>query len=442
MYNNKPFNTDLESACRPLHFVAKLVGIESYTFIRSTQSGEETINISWKYNLSSVIWSVLLLTVGTVCALYKLTQSFTKMSESLSALLTYSLQIPLTYVSGMLPIILGLTTYRTRMLQLVTQLSTVDKCLVKHGDDVYKKHKTKILTLLVWLIAFYIPLCGLFIYTSKKENILSNVILDLANFTWLINDTGAVNVVLFLQERLSILNRNMEYNLTAELRSYKVANTSVNCVVKSRRHRILTAEHLGNISEYVEQRFLSQHQNIQNSVPTGVAMDQHYQSKIEEKIITYRKIYKKLYDISCLINSMYGISLLISSLSHTLHFVSGVYYAIHFLLIPYSNNGGLISKQRVVLFVISSLLTLIRIISITLSCHKACEECQRCMDIVQELLLRSDRKDTVSQLKLFSSQLENNRIEFTACGFFAVNLSLLTAITGVTVTYVILLIQV
>jgi hypothetical protein len=445
VFRSKPFNTDIQDAFRPVHFVAKLVGIASYTFIRNTRSGEETINISWKYNRSGVIWSLLLLTVGTVAALYEILKNLFEKTSSVPGLLTNSVEIPLVYASGLVPLILGLTTYRTRMLQLITKLSTVDKCLIRPSDDIYKKHKAKILTVLVCFITSIILIYLLFIYYLffRSGDLFSGIFLGLADFIWLINDLGTVNVVTLLHERLSILNKSIESLFIAQSRGYKAANKSNDFVVKRRRHRVLTAPNLENISVFVAQHSILHSQNIQSSVPpeTGTVAEPDYRWNNAEIIVTYRKMYQKLYDICCLINSMCGFSLLLSTLSHACRFVSDVFHAVHLLLMTYSSKERLVPKQEVTLFIIFSLITLVRIMSVTLSCHKTCEECRKCVDGIQELLLRSDQKDIISQLKLFSSQLENNRIEFTACGLFAVNLSLLTTLTGVTVTYIVLLIQ-
>jgi hypothetical protein len=109
---------------------------------------------------------------------------------------------------------------------------------------------------------------------------------------------------------------------------------------------------------------------------------------------------------------------------------------------PYKRGGEFVSDEAVIPLLLFSLIAAFSIIAITLSCQKTSEEYQECVDSVQELLLRANQKDVVTQLRLFCNQLENNRIKFTACEFFAVDLSLLTTLTGVTVTYVILLVQV
>jgi hypothetical protein len=112
------------------------------------------------------------------------------------------------------------------------------------------------------------------------------------------------------------------------------------------------------------------------------------------------------------------------------------------MVMPYSNKRGLVSNQEVIPFLVSSVMTAASIIAVTLPCQKTSDEYQKCIDNIQEVLLRTDQKDAVRQLRLFSNQLQNNRIEFTAHGFFVVNFSLLTTLTGVTVTYIILLVQI
>ncbi|KDR13685.1 hypothetical protein L798_12331 [Zootermopsis nevadensis] len=430
----------MQEALRPLRFVAKIVGIAPYTFIMNTENGEVTVNISWKYNRRSVVWSLLLLTVGTASALYKITQNSIKHLESVTRLVSTSLVIACVYVSGLVPIFLGLTTYRKGMLKLVKILSTLDKCLIRHSDNMNKEHEAKILTFLMCFIVLIIAMHGLIIFSWKNYGILSGLILCFADLTWLINDISIVITVMLLKERLSIMNKNIETILIAELYRYNVANKSNSRVARSRMHRLLTASRLGHVSEFVEQRSILHH-DVQNSVLTVKAVSSCHQQKIIAIIATYRKIYQRLYDVCCLINSMHGLSLLLSTISHTLRFISEVYHAIYFLIIPYSSISGRDSKTEIMLLIICSLITSIRMISIPFACHKTCEEYQKCIDIIQELLLRSDQKDITSNLKLFSSQLENNRIEFTAYGFFVVNLSLLTTLMGVTVTYVILFIQ-
>jgi len=85
---------------------------------------------------------------------------------------------------------------------------------------------------------------------------------------------------------------------------------------------------------------------------------------------------------------------------------------------------------------------LFRILSITASCFAAGEEARRTGTVVQKLLLRQSLlRDTSTQLQLFSLQLLINKVEFSAGGFFPVNLSLACSMVGAATTYIIILLQ-
>jgi hypothetical protein len=56
--------------------VAKLLGLAPYTLITDTRTGEERIDASWKHNISSIMWSILLLTVEIVATMYRLALIF------------------------------------------------------------------------------------------------------------------------------------------------------------------------------------------------------------------------------------------------------------------------------------------------------------------------------------------------------------------------------
>jgi hypothetical protein len=437
MFRNIHASSDVQGACRAVLSVAKVLGLAPYTFITNTRTGEETIDASWKYNRSNIIWSLLLLTVQIMATLYRIASSFVQKPESVSSLFTTSIQFTLVHISGLVPITLGLTTNRTKMVQLVNKLSTVDKDLIHPSDNVYNRHKTRILISLVFCMLFIIPIYGSFVYFWESGGVLGGVLLSLADVTCFISDVVTVNAVMLLRDRLLVLRKRLGSAFVAE---FCCCETSDN-IKMNRIYQVLTASHAGSISKYERLPFYLQHRNTQDSVLFQRVISDN-QSKVAVKIITSRKIYHKLYDICCLINSMYGFTLFLSTVCLIVCFVSDVYNAIHLLIMPYSNKEGLVSKEEVVLFSISSLITAIRAILLTLPCQKTCEEQQKCVDTVQELLLRSDHKYVTLQLKLLVSQLQNNRIEFTAYGFFFVNLSLLTTLTGVTVTYIILLIQV
>jgi hypothetical protein len=266
---------------------------------------------------------------------------------------------------------------------------------------------------------------------------VGGVLLGIADFTWLVNDAVTVIAVMLVRDRLLVLRKGLGSGFLPELRRCETNDN----IKTNRMYPVLTATRAGSIPKFEGIPSDAQHRDAQNSVSVHRVISDN-QSKVVVRIIALRKIYHKLYDICCLINSMYGFTLFLSTLCHTICFVSNVCNAIHLVTMPYGKRKGFVAKEEVVIFSISSLITAVRVILLALPCQKTCEEQLKCVDSVEELLLRSDQKDVTSQLILMANQLRNNRIEFTAYGFFVVDLSLLATLTGVTVTYIILLVQV
>jgi hypothetical protein len=64
------------------------------------------------------------------------------------------------------------------------------------------------------------------------------------------------------------------------------------------------------------------------------------------------------------------------------------------------------------------------------------------MNSVQEMLIEQDtEEDVLTQLESFSLQLVNNKIEFTVCGIFPMNSSVLCTVAGLVSQYLILMFQ-
>jgi hypothetical protein len=80
---------------------------------------------------------------------------------------------------------------------------------------------------------------------------------------------------------------------------------------------------------------------------------------------------------------------------------------------------------------------------ISIASHETSEEAAMSVSLVHSLLLNPCLSSDVSnELYLFCTQLTHLKIEFSACGFFAINLPFFYSVTGVTCTYVIFLCQI
>jgi gustatory receptor len=83
-----------------------------------------------------------------------------------------------------------------------------------------------------------------------------------------------------------------------------------------------------------------------------------------------------------------------------------------------------------------------KLISITAPCHSATTEAENTALLVQKLLLaRHFDQDSVTELQLFSQQLLQRKMKFTAFGFLNIDYSLLFTIIGGVTTFLVVAMQ-
>jgi hypothetical protein len=76
-------------------------------------------------------------------------------------------------------------------------------------------------------------------------------------------------------------------------------------------------------------------------------------------------------------------------------------------------------------------------------CHTSTNETRSSRILVQKLLIEANcSKECVKELKMFSLQLQVMTIEYTACGWFSLNLSLFAGVISMIASYIIIMVQI
>jgi hypothetical protein len=115
------------------------------------------------------------------------------------------------------------------------------------------------------------------------------------------------------------------------------------------------------------------------------------------------------------------------------------YNLICFIVALYKSQAPMIPPEGYPALILWNLSNLIRPFLLCLCCQRLNNEFKTTVKSIQTLALRPDVKTGVSdQLREFSSQVQNCKLGFSACGFFDINLSLscavvITATTQITV---------
>jgi hypothetical protein len=167
-----------------------------------------------------------------------------------------------------------------------------------------------------------------------------------------------------------------------------------------------------------------------------VVVARDIEAKLSEKrkkelVHTLRVIHCELHDAATLIMSNYGFPVFMATFWIFMTIVFVLYYGL-FSLQEAISSPAATEQHEVILSLCWCMFCITLLVAVTLTCHMTTQEANLSVILVEKLLLCHDAgDDTVNELKDFSTQLSNMRIEFSPCGFFTLNLSFLYAMTGV-----------
>ncbi|KDR13682.1 hypothetical protein L798_12328 [Zootermopsis nevadensis] len=436
MWKKRDCRNGTRDAFKTVHFVSRLFGLAPYSFVTNPQKKEETIDISWKTNLKSVIWSLIMLTVQLIGLIYAISSNFIHNADSLSELVARTLQFPLINSTGLFALALSVSIRPKKMLKIVETLWKMEKYHSKINNVYYKKHNVRFTILATISIIYHITVHSVnsYFYPRGHINFYYGVSIILCDLIWFVNNLQYVNTVEVLTQNLILMNKNLHNVFVSPSRSSHL----------SRRSRLYSRKKVFCLSMVTEELYNRDHSAILNSQkPVGFRKNiSSITSTAIAQIMELRVCFNNLYQVCRVINSMYGLSLLMDFMAYTVCLIGDVYVIWCILITPYKGHK-LISVTRATTALLWVIASSSNVFSIAFASFRANNEFKKTLREVQKLILRTRLKsDVQEQLNLFSIQLVNNKIEFTACGFFDVNFKLLRTLVYVVTTYIILLVQV
>jgi hypothetical protein len=430
MSKKRDFVTHINTVFNPVYLVAQLVGLAPYSFV----DAEDILEVSWNSNRKNFIWSVLLLIIQSVGVFYRLAINFIKPPTSILRLCSNVVLFPLAQAAGPLAVAVALVRNRTKMRQIVRILSAVDAFLYESGDKVYRKRDSFLVLALTCSLVYIFPLYILQNYTS--EDVATEWMLTLSHLTCIVSDLQYLNLLVILKHRLVAISDKLRMIYIIDHCPCGEFKISTEIFKRCGRHVSGTTSHrvVGNQSVFTVQRF-EKPEVLERSINDS-------RSPIAGIILRVRQNYNALCEICFMINSIHGFTLVVNWLVATVGLSVDLYYLTVSFVSPSISNKVSSSSGKNVALMLWSLFTLVRMFVIAVSCQRVSDEYRTCMSDVQRLLLKySTEEDVLTQLVSFTDEIVNNKIEFTACGIFTINLSVLCTVAGLVIQYFILLCQ-
>jgi hypothetical protein len=426
-------SVDIESAFRPLNALSRILGLAHFSGYKNSSTGKLKHEENRESELTKAVWCVVVIcAVVTGFVFGIITLNFSSYF-SVFQVVTIIISTPIGYMGTLVALIAGLTWNRKTFPEFVLKISVFDKYLFgsKRADVYRKQYRSCIMQLTVIpliLFAFYCYEVYLF---GREANYL-NIHLHVTNFIKVVVIIQFINVVWMITERLEYLNKEVADCLgpRAELFSNMSVNGGATCISKNESTLQTFPLEAGNKGTGV----------LVSGFPVFTRVRPSF-SEVE-RLIRVRKLYNMLFQVSKLINGMYGIHITSDLIYSFINVVVSVYGVIG------ATEGSIRLKptmsvfEHIVLYMCWILVSLVKVIVISVSCHKASAQVAVCYQEVQKLLITDAlRKDTRGQLKLLLQQVSNTTAVFTACDVFAIDLSVLFTFVSSAVTYIVVLVQ-
>jgi hypothetical protein len=319
-----------------------------------------------------------------------------------------------SYTSSIVAVVWISVIKRRRFLEIIGHISKVDNKICytpQEGTYMNRKVMFNIILEIILLTAIQCALTSHHIYFMAGEPYYIIVIKiigympDICNTLFLFQ---YVNLVFIVKQRYSQLNKLLSNWVTVTI------SGQINLMEENER--------------FIRTRRTVDQTNI--IFVSGSNVGKIEGTLEQTDIHLLRQIYSELYDITCLINDSYGFPIL----ANLCWLLVGILCAIYEALISFEVLG-----VEDITYTISYSVLFFKVMYF---CHTAENESRSSGILVQKLLLGGNsRNECVNVLKMFSDQLQVMKIDYTACGFFSLNLSLFASVFSVIASYIVIMVQ-
>ena len=415
---------DIYYAMKPLHVLCKTVGLYPHSFNQNTKKNSRLLDVLWSFSL------ILSL---AVCFIYRLVTTIQNPTRR-SYWMADVIYVCTDYVAGLGCLIFGVTTQRNKCQLINYKIKKIDELFYLHNDriHVYKKQRFTVIFSVILIISSTIPLCCFMMY-SWEDLVPSNFIIfdQLCYYIVFIVSVRHVLYAKLLRDKfkgmnlqiVSIVHGILDVNFDLDVKNF--TNT---CAV----------------IQFVSSRQRKMHTSNGTIEPTTSARAPYNYRQCLIRIHRLKHLHVELHSLTQLINFTFGLKIFLAIIwlivINTLAFHLVAKYISTLSL---SHNQIMRNDFQGILAIMWAVFASVFLFMISVVCHETSEEAAMSVSLVHSLLLDPCLSSDVSkELQLFSTQLTHLKIEFSACGFFAINLQFFYSTIGVICTYVIFFCQI
>ncbi|PNF19713.1 hypothetical protein B7P43_G15307 [Cryptotermes secundus] len=397
----------LYTAVKPFYCVCKILGQESYSYSKAKNNKIKIVR-GCVHTTYSIVWAIFFV-VALAYTLRSVHNCDYDVLLDKTLIASYIYYIA-TFAASVVSLIHGAVFSGRKHSQILSRLSLVDSVLFRPGEErgVNRKIMFTSIAEIVIVLMYQLALSFYYISTNTQEACFTNVLLSLECLITYSNITIVLrycNLVRVMQERFKRINKHLS--------SYDNVSCIINCVTNGNRMQ-------GHSKCFGDRNAVNLCVSSRNSRSINAT-----------EFRSLRITFSELNHVIRLINEDYGISVLAATIWILVTMVLMVFFTLQEAEYgAYSGIG----------YLFSSLCLLTKLSS---SCHTAGSEIGVSKFLVQKLLLDStfQPKDS-EELKMLALQLNSTTTEYSAYGFFILNLQFLCSVIGVIISYIVIIVQI
>jgi hypothetical protein len=393
---------------KPFYCVCKILGQVSYSYSRTTNSNRVTIVHGFFHTVYSIAWT-LFCVIATAYTFLTLKNCDSEILPEKVLIGCYVYYIAV-YAASLVCLVHGVIFRGRRHSLILTKLSLVDTELFKAHEETRVNRKTMFTAIaeIVFVFVYNVAMGLYYNYSNTQESCFTTLLLSFECVVTYCNTMTVMqycNLVRVIQERYKHINKHLS--------SYVNASCAVICEtsdtpVQGHSVRLRAGS---KISLFASSRNCRSIKAIQ--------------------LRSLRVIFSELNHIMRLFNEDCGIPVLATTMWILVDIVLVAFFTL--LDAEYGTFTG-------IGYLITSLCLITKLAS---SCHAAGSENDLSKFLVQKLLLDDTlQPKDIEELKMLSLQLNSSTVEYSAYGFFVLNLQFLCSVIGVIISYVVIIVQI
>jgi hypothetical protein len=391
------------TAVRPFYCLCKVLGQVSYRYSRAKAKNRITVVHSLFHTVYSMAWALFCVTaLGYTLRTLHNCDSDILPEKLLAACYIY---YTIAYAASFVSVIHDVICSGRKHSLILGKLSLVDGALFKPHEERRVNRRTMFISIAEIVIILLCNAATTFYYhySNTQEECYSTLLLSLESVIIFCNTATVMqycNLVRMLHERFKRVNK------------YLSSDVNANCVT-------------GDIAALGQSIYLGAGNKINLCVTS--------RNSRSNKTINFRSlrvIFSELNHTIRLINEDCGMPVL----AVTMWMLVSAVFVVFFTLLDseYGEFTG-IGYLMMVLCLLTKLAT---------SCHTVGSEIDASKFFVQKLLLDDElHPKDMEELQMLSVQLNSTTAEYSAYGFFALDLPFLCSVIGVIISYIVIIVQ-